>query len=189
MTTAADKSVFTPEDLLSLPDAVKYELVAGNLVERHMGSESSAIAAAIASLLLGFVKSRRAGHVFIADCGYQCFPDQPEKIRKPDVSFIQVGRLPGERIPKGHNRIAPDLAVEVISPGDLAEEIREKVAEYLTVGVKLVWVVSPKTRTVQIHRPAGAKLGPIGAVSESDTISGEDVLPGFECAVAEFFQI
>jgi Uma2 family endonuclease len=188
MTTIAAKAVITPEQLLMLPDAVNYELVDGCLVERHMGTESSIIAMAIGSLLRVFVKSRRLGYVGGADCSYQCFPDHPEKIRKPDVSFIRTGRLPGEAIPKGHARIAPDLAVEVLSPGDLAYEVEEKVAEYLAGGVRLVWVVSPNTRSVRIHRPKDAKAGPVSVLSESDTIDGEDVLPGFRSAVAEFFE-
>jgi Uma2 family endonuclease len=154
-----------------------------------MGSESSAIAMAIAILLGNFVKARRLGHIFMADCGYQCFPEHPDWVRKPDVSFIRMGRLPDERIPEGHLRIPQDLAVEVICPGDLAYEVDEKVALYLAAGVRLVWVVSPKTRAVRIHRPKDAEAGPISALSESQRISGEDVVPGFECDIAEFFQI
>jgi Uma2 family endonuclease len=189
MTTAAPKTVFTPEELLLLPDAVNYELVDGNLVERHMGSESSAIAMAIGIILGTFVKARRAGHLFTTDCGYQCFPNQPGKVRKPDISFVATGRLPAERVPQGYMTIAPDLAIEVLSPGDLAYEVDEKVAEYLAAGVKLIWIVSPKTRTVQIHRPASATRGAISVVAESGVIDGEDILPGFSSPVAEFFNI
>ena len=189
MTTVATKAAFTPEDLLKLPDAVNYELVDGTLVERHMGSESSAVALAIGTLLMTFVKGRQLGHVFTTDCGYQCFPAHPNRVRKPDISFIRMGRLPDERIPEGHIRIAPDLAVEVVSPGDLAYEVDEKVEQYLEAGVRLVWVVSPKTRTVRIHRPKGDAAGPISGLAEADTISGEDVVPAFQCRVAEFFQI
>lgn len=188
MTTAV-KPEITPEELLKLPDSVKYELVDGQLLERHMGSESSAIAAMIAHLLLGFVQSRRAGKVFTTDCGYQIFRDSPGRIRRPAVSFIRSGRLPGERAPDGYITIAPDLAVEVLSPGDTAVEIDQKVEEYLHAGVTLVWVVNPKTRTVRIHRPPDDPRGAISILGESDTISGERVLEGFECPVAEFFQI
>jgi Uma2 family endonuclease len=189
MTTAITKSVFTPEDLLTLPDAVNYELVDGNLVERAMGSKSSAIGAAVTAILVAFVRPRQLGHLFNSECGYQCYPDNPTKVRKPDVSFIKSGRLPGEQLPEGHVRITPDLVVEVLSPGDLAYEIDAKVQEYLIAGVKLVWVVSPNTRTVRIHRPKTAPHGPIAVLSDSDTITGDDVLPGFECAVAEFFEV
>src|SRR3954469_7627368 len=165
MTVAPDKAVFTPKDLLVLPDAVNYELIDGILVERHMGSESSAVAVAISVILYTFVKARRLGHVFTTDCGYQCFADAPGKVRKPDVSFVRSGRLPNDRPPEGHIKLAPDLVVEVISPGDLAYEIDEKVAEYLAAGVRLVWVVNPKTRSVRIHRPKDSSRGPIAAAS------------------------
>jgi Uma2 family endonuclease len=162
MTTAtAVTSRITPEDLLHLPDGVSYELVNGNLVERHMGSESSAVAATIVTAFSNFVRSRREGHVFTTDCGYRCFPDDPEKVRKPDVSFVRAGRLPGGRPPEGWILIPPDLAVEVLSPGDLAYEVDEKVAEYLAAGVKVVWIVNPKTRIIRIHRPDASPLGPI----------------------------
>jgi Uma2 family endonuclease len=188
MTTTRTKSVFAPEDLLSMPDAVDYELVDGHLVERHMGAESSAVAVAIAFVLAGFIRARRLGHLFTTDCGYQCFPDAPNKVRKPDLSFIRTGRLRDERPPQGYVRIAPDLAVEVISPGDLAYEIEEKVGEYLAAGVRLIWVVYPNTKTVRIHRPASAPPGP-GVARDSDILSGEDVLPGFQSPVSEFFAI
>ena len=61
--------------------------------------------------------------------------------------------------------------------------------EYLEAGVKLIWIVSPKTKTVRIHRPSDAKLGPAGALTDADTISGEDVVPGLEARVAEFFDL
>jgi len=187
MTTTAAR--YTAQDLLTLSDSVNYELVDGNLVGRHMGSESSAIGLAIGVVLSNFVKANGLGHLFNADCGYQCFPGHPDWVRKPDVSFIKTGRLPDERVPEGHVRIAPDLAVEVISPGDIAYEVDEKVELYLAAGVRLVWVVNPKTRSVRIHRPSDSKAGPISALSESQRISGEDVLPGFQCDVAEFFKI
>ncbi len=189
MTTAAIKTVFTPDDLLTLPDAVDYELVDGQLVERHMGSKSSAVALVIGHLLLTFVKHRRLGHVFTTDCGYRCFPAFPDRVRKPDVSFIRTGRLPNERLPEGYVTIPPDLAVEVLSPGDLAYEIDEKVEQHLAAGVKLVWVVNPNTRNVRIHRPKDSKDGPISTVSDSESISGEDVLAGFTCNVNDIFEV
>jgi Uma2 family endonuclease len=183
------KQEITPDELLNLPDSVSYELVAGELVERHNSAESSAIAALIGFLLLRFVQPRRVGKAFAPDCGYQIFPNDPNKLRKPDVSLIRNGRLPDERAPEGYVRIAPDLVVEVLSPGDTAYEIDQKVNEYLSVGVPLIWVVNPKTRTVRIHRPHDDERGPISFLTETDTITGERVLEGFSSPVAEFFRI
>jgi Uma2 family endonuclease len=177
----------TPEELLELPDAVNYELVDGKLVERHTGLESSEIAARIIILIGTFIRARKLGRLFGADAGYQCFPDAPGKVRKPDVSFVRAGRLKDDRAPKGHCFVPPDLVIEVVSPGDLAHEIEEKVVEYLGAGVPLVWVVYPPTRTVEIRRPRASAQGPVSQLADADTISGEEVLPGFSCAVSEFF--
>jgi Uma2 family endonuclease len=187
MSTLSSSARLVPDDLLKLPDSVSYELVDGKLVERNMGFESSEIAARIIFLISLFLRDRPGGRIVGPDAGYQCFPDAPEKVRKPDVSFIRPGRLPGEQAPKGHCRIPPDLAVEVVSPGDLSYEIEEKVAEYLAAGVPLVWVVHPPTRTVRVHRPRSSPRGEISNLRDSDTLSGEDVLPGFSCSVSEVF--
>ena len=185
MPTVAAKAAFTPEDLLTLPDAVGYELVDGTLVERHAGSESSAVALAIGIILGSFVKSNRLGHVFTTDCGYQCYPDDPGKVRKPDLSFVRRGRFPKGRVPQGYIRIPPDLAVEVLSPNDLADEAEAKVEEYLDAGVPLVWVVSPKAETVTVFRADRSAV----KLHEADELSGENVLPGFRCQVSDLFVV
>lgn len=177
----------TPEDLLNLPDAVRYELVDGKLVERNMGLESSEIAARVIFLIALFLKGRTLGRLFDSEASYQCFPNAPASVRRPNVSFIRTSRFEGGRLPKGHSRIPPDLAVEVVSPGDLSYEIEEKVSEYLQAGVRLVWVVHPPTRRVRIHRPQTSPIGIVSELSEKETLTGEEVLPGFSCAVADFF--
>jgi Uma2 family endonuclease len=106
-------------------------------------------------------------------------------VRKPDVSFLCSGRLPGNRPARGYDAIPPDLAVEILSPRDLASDIDMKVEEYLRAGVRLVWVVNPDARTVRIHRADRTITG----LHEGDELSGEDVLPGFACKVAEIFEI
>jgi Uma2 family endonuclease len=187
MTIATTGLLFTPDDLLRMENAINYELVDGRLVERHMGMESSEIAVRIAMLIGIFLRVQKVGKLFGADASYQCFPDAPGKVRKPDVSVVRLGRLPNDKTPTGHCAIAPDLAVEVISPGDLAYEVEEKVTEYLQAGVPLVWVVNPPTRTVRVHRPKSSPRGPVAELSGDDLIPGEDVLPGFSCNVSEFF--
>ncbi|HWE97492.1 MAG TPA: Uma2 family endonuclease [Tepidisphaeraceae bacterium] len=188
MSTLTIAAPVTPQDLLHLPDAVRFELVDGKLVERKMGMESSEIAARIVGLLMLFLRDHAVGRLYGADASYQCFVGSPDKVRKPDVSFIRSGRLPGDRSPKGHCPIPPDLAVEVISPGDLAYEVEEKVAEYLAAGVPLVWVVTPPTRRVRVYRTQPQPRGSVIELALGDAISGEDVLPGFSCPVAHFFE-
>jgi len=175
----------TPEELLALPDAVNYELVDGQLVERKMGFESSEIALKIAILLGTFLRGKHLGRLAGADASYRCFPDDLQKVRKPDVSFIRSGRLANDLSPQGHCPIPPDLAVEVISPKDLADDIDEKIVEYLRVGVPLIWIVSPTARNVRVLRSASQGGGVI--LTAADTIAGEDINPGFSCTVSEFF--
>jgi Uma2 family endonuclease len=176
-----------PEDLLKMPDEAAYELVNGNLVKRHMGTESSAIAMKIAFLVGLYLREHPIGITLGADTGYQCFPEAPDKVRRADFGFVRFDRLPNGRPYKGFCRVTPDLAAEVISPHDTVDELDEKIAEYLRAGFPLIWVVSPPTRSVKIHRPRTAAIGPISILGENDTITGEDVLPGFTCAVKEFF--
>jgi Uma2 family endonuclease len=185
MSTVATKQCYTPEDLLAMPDAVSYELVNGELVEREMGWKSSRIGGRVVQLLLNHCDAHGLGWVAGADASYQCFPDAPNKVRKPDASFIRLERIPADKEPEGHCRIAPDLAVEVTSSNDLYEAVENKVVEYLTAGVRLVWVVHPPTRTVRVHRADGT----ISTLRETDELSGEDVVPGFRCRVSELFAV
>ena len=121
------------------------------------------------------------GWALIPDAGYQCFPYQPNLVRKPDVSFIRYGRLPGGELPKGWIKIPPDLAVEVISPKDLVEALEEKLEDYRRAGVPLIWVINPRSRTARVHR----KDGTASDLHEEDELSGEDVIPGFRCPLRE----
>jgi Uma2 family endonuclease len=177
----------TPEEFLNLPDSIAYELVDGRLLERNVGTESSEIAAIIIGLLQMFMRSNRLGRVFTSETSYRCFSDAPTKLRRADVSFIRFDRLPNRRAPKGYCPVAPDLAVEVISPNDTAEEVDKKVLEWLGAGVGLVWVASPGTQSVRIHRPRGSDLGLVSLLMADDMITGEDVLPGFSSLVRNMF--
>jgi Uma2 family endonuclease len=183
MNIATTPTQYTPEDLLTLPDGKNYELVHGHLVEKQMGFDSSYVAGEIVALLKAFARTGRPGWVLSSDAGYQCFPDDPDKVRKPDASYISLERLPANQKPTGHCRIAPDLAVEVISPNDLALEVDHKVSEYRSAGVRLVWVVNPQEHTVEVHR----LTGPGTILGAADDLTGEDVLPGFRCRVADLF--
>lgn len=188
LTEASPTKTYTPDELANMPGGESFELVDGRLVERKMGNESSLIGGRIYGILFVFLSTHRLGKLFPADAGFQCFADDRDRVRKPDVSFVRAGRLPGDRPSKGFDRIAPDLVVEVVSPGDSAEAVQEKVQEYLGASVRLVWVVYPSTRTVRVHRPRSAAVGSNPDLSEGDTITGEDVLPGFTCPIREFFE-
>jgi Uma2 family endonuclease len=173
----------TPDELLALSNGEAYELVDGSLVEKKMGAESSLIAAELIGILLAFIKTNRLGFLFADGLGYRCFTNSPNEVRKPDISFIRAGRLEEGRFPKGFLPFAPDLAIEILSPGDLATEIDEKVEQFLTAGTSQIWIVNPAMRTVRVHQNGGLVV----VLHAEDELTGGNVLPGFSCRVAELF--
>lgn len=172
-----------PDDLLTLPDGDHYELVDGIPQEKPMGAESDSIALRLGILLGNLVWAQNLGRLFGSQTGYQCFPAEPTRIRLPDLSFVAKGRLANDRPPKGYIKLVPDLAVEVVSPNELYEELQVKVADYKSAKVRLIWVVSPATKTVLIRRADGR----CAELDDTGELSGEDVIPGFTCKVAELF--
>ena len=113
----------------------------------------------------------------------RCKMFSQQNVVEPDVVYFRPERQHLLN-PSSAAYVAPDLAVEVISPGDLAFEIREKISEYLRAGVRLMWVVYRSMKMVEVYRPTE---GPHATLHEHDTISGEDVLPGFSYPVRDFF--
>jgi Uma2 family endonuclease len=177
--TTATLPVTPPADLPEAPDG--FELVDGRLVEVKMGAESNWVAGQVGRRLDEHNLANKLGWVWPGETAYRCF-GSTHTVRKPDVSFIRRGRLPGERPPPGDIRIVPDLAVEVVSPNDTVYELDEKVEQYLAVGVRLVWVVNPVTRLVIVHRQDSS----MAKVREGLHLEGEDVVPGFRCLVRDF---
>ena len=184
MVLATTTTYYTPEDLLALPDYGRYELIDGHLVKRNMGAKSSYVATNLLVLMGHFVRSNKLGLVFQADCGYQIFAEAPGRVRFADASFIRRGKLPEDRPPQGHCRVAPDLVIEAVSPNDTAYELEDKIAQWLGAGVRLVWVLYPETQRVQVHRADGS----VTKLQAADQLVGEDAGPGFQCQVAEVFQ-
>lgn len=185
MATVTEKTRYTPEDLLKITDRPMPELIDGELVEREpMGAEFDGIAAMILGLLWSYVTPRKLGRLHGSQGGYQIFPGDPGKVRIPDVSFTRIDRLPPGGPPKGHNRVPPDLVVEVISPNDQAEDVLAKIDDYQLAGIPLIWVVNPRNRTIRPYLLSGA--GP--ALHVGDTLEGNEVLPGFSCPVAAVFE-
>jgi Uma2 family endonuclease len=182
MISAIQERRHTPEELLTL-DNGRYELINGDLVEKPVGAIASVIAVTVTSLMRPFAKGQRLGLIFGADCGYQIFAKDRDRVRYPDASFVRLGRLPNDRPPAGHMRIAPDWALEVISPNELATDVDQKIEDYLQAGIRLIWIIYPNTRRVYVFRSNNqfSRLGP------EDELKGEEVLPGFVCKVADLF--
>jgi Uma2 family endonuclease len=183
MNALADKSLLTPEDLLALPDQKSFELVNGQLVERKGSVLSSWVGGNIAGLIGNRRDRDQSGWVFGADNGCQCFPDMPNTVRRPNVSYVRTGRLTWDQINDGWLRVVPDLVVEVISPNGLTRVVLEKISMFHRVGVPLIWIVNSGLRTMRILR----KDKSTNHLREGDELSGEDVIPGFTCPVAAIF--
>jgi Uma2 family endonuclease len=174
----------TPDDLLRLPDdGHTYELVDGKLKELPVSKESSRIAGEVYFALRTFTAATPLGWVYPEGTSYQCFVE-PNRVRKPDTSFVSFDRMPLEGYEdEGHIAAVPDLVVEVISPNDIAADVAEKIAEWLAAGVRVLWEVFPATQTVREHRPDGIR--PFRA---TDTLTLPDLLPGFSVPVASLFR-
>jgi Uma2 family endonuclease len=173
----------TEADLLHVLDHenVPCELVDGVLVEKAMGFEESGLAMVLGHLLFQYLDRNNIGTVVGADGPIRLFAG---RVRMPDVSFISW-----ERYPRGKNRkpipeLAPDLAVEILSKGNTAREIAIKLGEYFRSGVRLVWIVDPRKRTVRVHTAPDR----FTLLTEADTLDGGDVLPGFRLVIREWFE-
>ncbi len=180
---AIDSRLLTGDDLLKMPDdGFKYELKRGELIRMAPpGFDHGCYGNNVNLPLAAHVKRDRLG-VVVFEVGFKLESD-PDTVRAPDVAFVSRERLLAVDSRHGYWVGAPDLAVEVISPGDSAQELREKVAEYLAAGARLVWLVYPRTQTVTVYRANGT----VEERTVGQTLDGEDVVPGFSLPVAEVF--
>lgn len=174
---------FTPDDLLRMPDdGYQYELIEGELQRMAPDNfEHGGIGDNISTPLSSFVRGRALGRV-VVNVGYT-LADDPPTVLGPDVSFVRADRMPPPASRSGFVAMAPDLAVEILSPSNTAGEIARKIRIYLAAGVRLVWIVDPESRTVAVHHPD--RTGRI--LIEGETLDGEGVIPGFSLPVAEVF--
>ena len=183
-TTTTENKLLTARDLLRLSsEGVRGELIQGVLCETMpTGELHGKIVTRLVGSLFGFVEPRGAGTLFASDSGVWLERD-PDTVREPDVAFTSVERLPLDAWNTGYADVVPDLVVEVASPSASRREVHDKARMWLSHGVRLVWVVYPETRTVDVYRPNGdaATLG------EDDSLDGLDVLPGFACEVSAVF--
>jgi Uma2 family endonuclease len=174
---SAQPARLTAEELLRTPIADKrVELVRGVLVVREpAGSTHGLVAMNLGVEVAVYVKRTGAGAVYAAETGFQ-LATNPDTVRAPDVAFVTRDRLP-PRGTTGYPALAPDLAVEVLSPGDRPGEVLAKVADWLSAGTRLVWVVDPARRIARVYRADGSET----LVTADQALDGEDVLPGFSC--------
>jgi Uma2 family endonuclease len=174
----------TAQELWQLPDTgVRRELVRGEVIETMPpGGQHGAIAVILAMLLRLWTKQAAGGYVGV-EAGYTLAHD-PDTVRDPDVSYVRAERIPATGVPEGFWRLAPDLAVEVVSPSETAEEVHEKVRDFLHAGTPLVWTIYPRTREVIVHTPDGVAR----TYGADAMLTFAEILPGFTCSVAELFE-
>lgn len=177
-----DTRLLTIEEFERLPDdGWRLELVRGQVVrEPPTGFEHGDVAFRMGSILLRFVDEHALGKVVGTEAGFILF-DEPPTVRAPDIAFVREERLGFD--PKRFAPMAPDLAVEILSPSNTVSEIQDKVLDYLDAGARLVWVTEPGSRTVTVYQSRNA----IQLLTADDEIDGGNVLPGFRCKVSELF--
>ncbi len=182
MTTT--EKLITADELLRTADPAngsRYELWAGKLIEMTpAGARHGRTTLAVGAALFTFVRENDLGQVVSNDTGIFTERD-PDTVLAPALAYWSHKRLPD--LPDGFVEVPPDLAVEVVSPGDSQSYVHRKVLHYLDHGVALVWVVDPKTRTATVYR----SRQDVCILAEAEDITGGDVLPGFSCRVGEFF--
>jgi Uma2 family endonuclease len=180
---ATSTPLLSAEELLLRPnDGLLHELVRGEL--RSMtpaGSEHGAIGAWLLGRMARCVQDQQLGRLFNSDTGF-LIASSPDTVRSPHVAFLGGDRGRAS-LPPGYYPGAPDLAVEVVSPHDRLDEVEEKVQDWLRAGRREVWVVSPRLKTVAVHRAPSD----IQVLTSQDTLESPELLPGFACRVAEVF--
>jgi Uma2 family endonuclease len=184
MATVTQK-LLTVDEFMRLPnppDGSRQELVRGEIVTmaargfRHGICQLNA-----ASLLHAYARASGTGRV-TPESGVITERD-PDTVRGPDVAFWSFERLPASSVPEAYPEVAPDMVVEVISATKRLAKVIEKLPEYFEIGVRIVWIVDSEDSTVRVYR--SLEEGRI--LHTNATLSGEDVLPGFSCKVAELF--
>lgn len=180
MTTA--QTVITAEELAQMPEDVRYELVQGELTAMApVGGEHGGFVINLGTLLRIWVQQGVGGYVG-TEAGF-ILARNPDTVRAPDVCYVHPNRIPSTGIPRGYWAIPPDLAVEVVSPSESADDVYAKVHDYLAAGTPLVWVLYPSRRVVIAYTPDGlARTFHVG-----DELRNDAVLSGFRCKVAEVF--
>jgi Uma2 family endonuclease len=180
-----DKKVWTDEEFMALPDdGHRYEIINGELIDMgNSGALHGYVCSTLMILLGGYVRIQKLGAMFDSSTAFKM---KNGDRRSPDISFFAKERLQGlTELPTGFLEGAPDLAVEVLSPGNTVEEIHDKLVEYFENGTRLAWIIHPSEHYVLVYRCAQE---PDRLLKSVDSLDGEEVIPGFTFPVADLFQ-
>ena len=173
--------LITGDELLAMGDVGPCELIDGRIVTMSpAGDEHGALELNLAFELKKFAQQDQRGRVMTGETGIY-IRRNPDRIRGADIIFISKERLP--QLTGRFLEVAPELVVEIMSPNDRWEEVRQKLADYFSIGVEQVWIVEPQNRKVLLYR----SLTEAQEFGEGDTLTGQGVLAGFELEVAALF--
>jgi len=177
--------IWTDEEFMALPDdGHHYEIINGELIDMgNSGALHGYVCSTLMILLGGYVRQHNLGAMLDSSTAFKM---KNGNKRSPDIAFFAKERLQGIAVlPSGYLEGAPDLAVEVLSPGNTVEEIDDKLTEYFENGSRLVWVINPTQHYVLVYRSAKE---PDRLLKGKDSLDGEEVIPGFTLAIADLFQ-
>lgn len=176
-------ALLTIEEFENLHDVSgdRLELVRGRVVrEPPAGGEHGLIGNNAAYFIRKYLEANAVGRCFNADTGF-ILRRGPDMVRAPDISFVCTERLP--HVPAGYIPVAPDIAVEVVSPTDRFNDVQQKVRDYLEAGTVVVWLIQPRTRSLTIYRKGVTP----SELHESEELTEDALLPGFKLQVASLF--
>jgi len=182
---ATQEKLITGEDLLAMGSVADlYELVEGRIKPMSpTGFAHGQYEVNFAQHLQRFVEQQKTGKVVTGEVGIYIRRD-PDTIRAADVAYISNERLAQRQKKKGYLDIAPDLIVEIMSPDDNWSDVTQKMREYFSIGVKLIWIADPEAKTIYAHR----SVTDVREFKMGDTLTGDDVLTGFSVTVAALFE-
>jgi len=184
------KTRLTADEFIKHPAAQeRSELVAGEI---HVMSPAGAPHGAVIMNLIGplnnYVRAHRLGRCYTDGTGFNLSASltfrRGDTVRSPDLAFVRADRIPPGGFPRGFVRLAPDLAVEVLSPDETASQLASTIADYRAAGTPLIWVIDPDERLVTVL----AADAPHFWLREGDTLDGGSVIPGFTCPVVDLFE-
>jgi Uma2 family endonuclease len=183
MTEPAEAHLISGEELSTHISSERYELIDGKLVLMSpVGDQHGGIELTVGAYLRQFVRAHNLGKVRVGEVGIYIRRD-PDTIRAADVLFVSNDRY-AQKSSAAYLDVAPDLVVEIMSPSDGWSDVQQKLRDYFGIGVRLIWVVDPTTRSVHAHR----SLTDVRIFNEPDDLPGDDVLPGFSVNVAALFE-
>jgi Uma2 family endonuclease len=176
-------TLVTGEAFAAMTELGRAELIEGKVIQMPPPKGKHGLTEGKFSLRIGnFVQQHQLGYVFVGETGVY-IRRNPDTVRGMDVAYISNERWAQQPDPEGYLEIAPDLIVEILSPDDRWTAVIKKLKEYFSIGVRLVWVADPATHTVYAYR----SVTNIQEFGESETLPGDEVLPGFSVPVADLF--